>query len=170
MAGGALSLAVDAEALDEWAATARPREKVIYASGPEFPRGHPAVALARRLCDAGVITLTSESYPGGRNYIAIRCAIDVAAPSTERHAAPVQEDELADRVLRRLKRAANLGLVCPTNAELARDCGLKDADAASYRMRKLIGNKLIRVEDQGPFARRIVTIIENGRSTVAGAL
>ncbi|WP_447727255.1 hypothetical protein [Sphingomonas koreensis] len=117
-----------------------------------------------------MITLTTEPYPGGRNYIAIRCAIDIAAPPIERHAAPVQEDELADRVLRRLRRAANLGLVCPTNAELARDCGLKDADAASYRLRKLIGNKLIRVDDQGPNARRIVTIIESGRSTVAGAL
>lgn len=163
-------MSVDAEALDQWAATAVPGEKTIYATGPELPRGAPAVLLARALADIGLVTLTTQAIEGGRNYLAIRCAIDPNKPEPARHLAPATEDLLAAKVLQRLRRAANLEQVCPTNAELARDCGLRDADAASYRIRKLIAASCIRVEDQGPNARRIVTIVGTGKSTVPGSL
>lgn len=164
-----LPLAVDASALDQWASSAMPGDKIIYATGPELPRGSPAVAMARTLANVGLVTLTTRALDGGRDFIAIRCAIDPNKAAAPRHA-PVQEDELTELVFRRLSRAANLGQVCPTNAELARDCGLPDAAAASYRIRKLIAAKRVRIEDQGPNRRRIVTIVKTGRCTVPGAL
>ncbi len=162
-------LAVEAEQLDQWVSTALPGDRCIYATGPELPREAPAVSLARTMANVGLVTLTTQAVAGGRNFIAIRCAIDPNRPDAPRHA-PVREDDLAEKVLARLRRAANLGHVCPTNAELARDCGLKDADAASYRIRKLIAARKIRVEDHGPNTRRVVTIVSTGRRTIPGAL
>jgi hypothetical protein len=161
-------MAVEASALDRWAASAAPRARIVYATGPELPREAPAVSLARRLADVGLVTLTTEAIEGGRNYIAVR--LPFAASTAPVALDPLPEDALAARVLQRLRRAANLDQVCPTNAELARECGLKDAAVASYRIRKLIAAGKIRVEDQGPNARRIVTIVATGRRTMPGAL
>ncbi len=162
-------LAAEVDELDHWVSIALPGERCIYATGPELPRGAPAVSRARILAESGLVTLTTQAIVGGRNFIAVRCAIDPNKPVVDRHVPP-QEDALAEKVLARLRRAANFSQLCPTNAELARDCGLKDADAASYRIKKLIRERKIRVEDQGPNRRRIVTIVATGRRTVPGAL
>jgi hypothetical protein len=61
-----------------------------------------------------------------------------------------------------------------TDAELARECGLKDADAASYVLRKLkgedAGHRRIRILNYGPRERRVAVIVATGAATVRAAL
>jgi DNA-binding Lrp family transcriptional regulator len=68
-------------------------------------------------------------------------------------------------VLRLLAQAASKGLPCPTNAELAKRIGLKDAVAASYRVRRLVQSGAIVVEEPSPSERRVVTIVATGAQT-----
>jgi hypothetical protein len=60
--------------------------------------------------------------------------------------------------------------VMQTNAELARECLLKNADAARYQIDKLEAQGAIRVEDFGPNERRAVTIVASGLTTKRGRL
>jgi hypothetical protein len=70
------------------------------------------------------------------------------------------------RIFIALVRAANLGLPCPSNAELAVMAGLRDADAARYVLRKLQQAARIDVVLSGPGRSfRRVRIIETGRMT-----
>lgn len=162
---GPLAYALSISDFAAWVERAPVGARIVYAHGSVPPRGEPAWALAGALETAGRVTLTAARDGGVTEWIATKLAAGPGAAA----AAPI-EDAAAERVLARLRRAANLEQVCPTNAELAEACGLKDADAASYRIRKLIRERRIRVEDQGPRARRIVTIVATGRSTVAGGL
>jgi hypothetical protein len=75
-----------------------------------------------------------------------------------------QEEAMADRAIgaiyAELKRAAILGLPCPTDTELFRKAGLNTRDQAQWRVRKLIDLGLVSstqaYEDGIP--RRVITI------------
>lgn len=86
-----------------------------------------------------------------------------AVPDAER-------EERMDAILRAFRRAANMGMVAPTNGELAKSLGLKDGEAARYLVNLLVRAGAIKVSDQGPRARRIVTIVATGRETKPGRL
>lgn len=168
--------ALKPEQLISWAQRARPGEDVAYFTGDR-----PSEALrltARDLHAQGLVAVTTKRAGAGFRYIAQR--LEAPRPSQLRARArfnPGQFTRRADggkcttrAVLRLLTRAAIRGDACPTNAELARALGLKDAVAASYRVRRLVREGKIRVEEPSPTERRVVTIVATGKSTVRGAL
>ncbi|MDF2494544.1 hypothetical protein [Sphingomonas sp.] len=165
------SWAVDVPAFDRWVAGAAPGERMLYARGEQIPRHAPAWSHARELAEDEVITLTSGRDPENKRafcYYAVRVAAPIAQP-TPAPPVEVNEDDPTELVLRAIRRAANLRLPCPTNASLATTCGLKDAAAASYRIRCLVQSGQLRIEDQGPGKPRIATIVGTGKQTRRGA-
>jgi hypothetical protein len=164
------------EQFQNWAARAARGEDVVYAIGE---RPDPAIApVARQLAEAGVVALTSRRAGNGFRFIAQR--LPDPRPSQMRARTPVNrgrfvlsahDGKMTTRaVLRVLAQAANRGLPCPTNAELARRVGLNGPVAASYRVRRLVQAGLIVVDEPSPVERRVVTIVATGKSTVRGAL
>lgn len=159
------------EQLQSWAERARPGEDVVYSTG--IRPGEQVGALARALCESGVVALTSKRVEGGLRFIAQRRPDPRPSMLRARMATPRGRFTLAAddakattrMVLRLLTRAANRGEPCPTNGELARALGLKDAVAASYRVRRLVKDGKIAVEEPSPLERRVVTIIATGNST-----
>jgi len=160
---------VTVEDVEAWVTMAEPGDELVYATGIALPASAPAVVAVRDLVADGLVRTHMRRVGKGFEYFAIRRAPEVNPVQPPRHVAPPRDDG-DTRVLRVLTRAANLRQVCPTNAEIARECGLKDAVAASYRLRKLIADGAIKSEDQGPNQRRIVTIVGTGASTIKGAL
>lgn len=169
---GPLAFAVELEALEAWLDAARPGDTFEYAHGRCAPQTAPAFRRAGELGRGGAVQLSQRREGQTFHYLATRLAPVQDAPGEA--VPPARSASLPEtpeeRVLLQLRRAANLGMVCPTNAELARACGLKDAAAASYRVRQLVRWGWIRVEDNGPNARRIVTICQTGKRTVEGRL
>ena len=167
---GPLSFAIEADVLEAWLMGAETGDEIVYATGPALPQSAAAVVLARALSEDGLVRTHLRRVGRSFEYFAVKRSPDPNPPAPIRHAAPRGDDDADTRVLRALCRAANLGQMCPSNAELAKLCGLSDPDAASYRVRKLIQAGAIRSEDQGPNRRRIVTIVASGMKTVPGAL
>lgn len=160
--------------LSSWAAKAKPGEDVVYSTGVR--PGDKIGAAVRALHDAGVVALTSKRVAadqgGGFRFIAQRLAdprpsqrLRRPAPQGRFAAASDDAKRTLRMVLRQLVRAAKRGEPCPTNAELARAVGLKDAVAASYRMRRLVKDGAIVVEEPSPLERRVVTIVASGAQT-----
>lgn len=169
--------ALKPEQLINWAERARPGENVAYFTGTR--PGDAVRAVASALHSQGLVTMTTKrATDGATRHILQRLA--APRPSKLRALARINPGRFQSRadgakcttkaVLRLLTRAANRGQACPTNAELARALGLKDAVAASYRVRRLVRENKIRVEEPGPTERRVVTIVATGKSTVRGAL
>ncbi len=162
--------------MQSWVDRARPGEDAVYATGERPPADVAALAVA--LYDARLVTMTSKTVAGTRRFILQR--LPDLRPSQVRAQArrnPGQFAKSADDgrrtariVLRMLTRAADQGLACPTNAELARRAGLRDAAAASYRVRRLVAAGQIIVEEPSPLERRVVTIVATGRKTRRAAL
>lgn len=158
------------EQLSSWADNARPGDDVVYFTGVR--PGDKIGEAARSLRESGVVALTSKRVQGGFRFIAQR--LPDPRPS-QRMRKPVSRGrftvasddarETTRMVLRQLMRAARRGEPCPTNAELARVVGLKDAVAASYRVRRLVKDGKIIVEEPSPLERRVVTITASGLRT-----
>lgn len=158
------AFSVDVEAFEHWVAASEPGDRFRYATGVVPPHKAPAWVMARALYDEGEVTLTSGKRPdnGEWDWFAVRRA-------PEKPELPVIVTATAEvatgRVLRELRRCALNRLRCPTNAEIARSCGLPTPVAASYQLRKLVGAGAIRVLIKGPNAPRVVTIVSTGEST-----
>lgn len=163
------------EQLSRWAARARPGDDVVYSTGV---RPSDAIGAAvRQLHASGVVTLTSKRISadqgGGFRFIAQR--LPDPRPSQLQARKPVLRGRFiaasdgakatTRMVFQLLRRAAHRCEPCPTNAELARMVGLKDAVAASYRVRRLVRDGLIQVEEPSPLERRVVTIVASGKRT-----
>ncbi|MBJ7442866.1 MAG: winged helix-turn-helix domain-containing protein [Sphingobium sp.] len=164
--------------LSDWAERAQAGEDVVYCTGvrPDETIG----AAARALCESGVVTLTARRVAaesgGGFRFIAQRLAdprpsqIRARRRSNSgqfRQGQPASGDakRTTRAVLRLLVQAANRDAPCPTNAEIAVRVGLTGSVAASYRMRRLVRDGMISVEEPGPCERRIVTIVATGKKT-----
>ncbi len=158
--------------LSDWAERAQAGEDVVYCTGvrPDDMIG----AAARALRESGIVTLTTRRMPaGGFRFIAQRLAdprpsqIRARRRSNPGHFLPAAGDakRTTRAVLRLLVQAANRDAPCPTNAEIAVRVGLNGSVAASYRMRRLVRDGLIQVEEPGPLERRIVTIVATGKKT-----
>lgn len=175
---------------EAWVDRAAPGERIAYAKGQALARGSATVVLARefgamQLVRLHVVAVTGDDGARETEWIAIRCARDgVGSPASPGALPHPQADargatadvgagsdaEVLDAIYRAFKRAANMGQVAPTNGELAKSLDLSGPERARYLVRKLIAAGQIRVADQGPRARRIVTIVETGRETVPGVL
>lgn len=161
----ALTIPIAADVFADWIAQAGAHQRIPYAVGPSPLRDHPTFVQARAMEKAGLVDLFQSRRGDGRgfDYLAIR-----RADPQPRAPAPIAagaEDALTEKVYGRLKNLAALGHPCDTNVALARLCDLPDADAASYRIRKLRDAGRIVVENRGPLERRIVTIVATGKST-----
>ena len=166
-----LGLTIDQ--FDRWIAGAALGERLVYAEGLSPPRHLPVWNHARDAAGEGIVRL-HNIRSGERqwwHFVAVRVA--PAVPSVVPVPAAVVAIDLDDpteTVFRALRRAVNFALPCPTNAHLAQICGLKDAAAASYRLRVLRDLNRIRISDNGPGNPRVVTIVASGRSTAAGGI
>jgi len=159
-----------------WVDRAAPGDDVVYATGARPAEGIGAVV--RSLHEQGLVAMTSKRGDDGFRFIAQRLADP--RPSQIRARAPVNrgrftltanDGKMTTRaVLRLLSQAASKGWPCPTNAELAKRVGLKDAVAASYRVRRLVQSGAIIVEEPSPSERRVVTIVATGAQTRRASL
>jgi hypothetical protein len=150
----------DLRAIRRWVGKAKAGERIIY--GRESL--DKAVATeARTLLETGAVALNFRKGQVGE-YIMTRREGEPTADVAPASLIEDVDDALA-RVMKHLRRAANFERACPSNVELARLCGLKDADAAAYLVRKAVSYSLIRVEDRRP-KRRVVQIVATGRRTL----
>jgi hypothetical protein len=161
----ALTLCRPSAELLAWAACAKIGERFVYAVGRVEPRSDPIWRLAGSLADARRVTLVRDRRGDGLiEFIAERIR------ETPRPVVIVQTDDDDDAVLRAIRRRLNLRLPMATNAELARECSLKDANRASYVLRRLIARGVIQIVEMGPKQRRIVTLMATRQKTVEGSL
>ncbi|WP_278983233.1 winged helix-turn-helix domain-containing protein [Sphingobium yanoikuyae] len=156
--------------LDNWAARALPGEDVVYSTGAR--PGEAIGAAVRQLHAAGLVTMTSKRLDGRLRHIvqrlpAPRASQQLRKPVPRGRFTVASDDakRTMRAVLQVLRRAAKRGEPCPTNAEIARIVGLKDAAAASYRVRRLVKGGAIVVEEPSPLERRVVTIAATGAQT-----
>jgi hypothetical protein len=155
---------------EQWLDTAQPNDRFVLAEGETSPRAAPIWSFARASCDDGTVRLhhVQGDRPGWWQYIAVRRGlIEVGEPA---RVLRVEDDtDPAEKVLRVLRRAANFSRPCPSNAELAKACGLKDAGQASYQVRRLVQAGAIRVVSQGVGQARVIVIAGSGRRTAQAA-
>jgi hypothetical protein len=161
----ALTLCRPTDELLNWAASAKIGERFVYAVGRVEPRSDPVWKLAGSLADARRVTLIRNRRPDGPiEFIAERIR-EMPRPA---EAPRVDEDDEA--VMRIVRRCIKLRLPMRTNAEIARECSMKDAARASYVMRRLTLRNWITVLDMGPNQRRVVTDLTTREKTPEGAL
>ncbi len=167
----------DQAQLEEWFAGAAAGAQAIYASGPNLDPKHPVKALVDDWVKTGeAVYLPQVRLGPGMFRFAIRRARPVLRQAQdERRRGSKRGSVTADEAWREtadgkvylaLVRAANMGMPCPTNAQLAEIAGLPDADAARYRVKLLNQAHLIKVELSGAGRSfRRVLITETGRWT-----
>lgn len=158
-----------------FAEMAQPGECLIYGRGERPAR--EAVQAMRPLVESGVLHPAAQCRDGVCTFTVQRGTgpIDLSRPRARRGAVRRRRMRKTDLTLvfEMLVRAAKAGRACPTNEEIARKCGLSDKLAASYRMRKLVHQGLIAVEDRSPYGRRVVTILKGaqaGKATCEAAI
>lgn len=171
---GAAAAMMKPDQAASWVARALPGDDVVYDFGVR--PGDAIGATMRAMHEAGVVALTSKRVDGGFRFIAQRLPDPrPPRPSELRARVRVQRGRFAPRsddsrrttraVLRVLTQAAARHLPCPTNAEIAARVGLTGAVAASYRVRRLVKDGKIIVEEPSPLERRVVTIVATGKQT-----
>jgi hypothetical protein len=134
---------------------------------PRLDRDDQTAALARKSAEKGLITLQQQRSPASRgayDYIAKRTHLSVIAAAPP----PPREDSLSPELrllLDHLSRRADQGAPCLSNRGIARACGLKDAEAARYRLRQLRSAGAIIVAPVPVEPGRVITIVETGART-----
>lgn len=165
-----------AEDILRFAETARPGDAAAYGRGSNPPR--ELVQAMRQLVEAGALMPVAKREGRDFLFMVVRGDGPVRPPRPARGAVrrgflrPPAKTGLS-AVLAVLADAARRGQPCPTNEELAALCGLSGRAAASYRVRLLARQQRIAVEDRGPMARRVVTILKGrwaGCATAEAAL
>jgi len=152
--------------LDSWWRRASPGDEFIYCEALEPIRNDETWQRAGELARAGFLrTHERLRAGGGKQYFVVRTSKRV-----EKQLNPVEAclaDPATDAILRALKRAANLGMPCPSDAELARAAGLNTRDQAQWRVRKLVDVGLISstLAYEGGVPSRVVTIAASGKFT-----
>lgn len=163
---GPLCMSISIADFREWLAVARPGGEIVYATGPVLDQKRDVVLLAGQYIEAGLIRTHRRKVEGRWEYFAVRR--DASAPPPKARVEAI--DGVKGQMLSILRRAANLGQVCPTNTELARQLALKNGEAARYEFNQLVAGGHIRVANFGPRMRRVVTIVASGKTTAKGAL
>jgi hypothetical protein len=170
--------------LAAWLDAAKPGERVAYARGLALASGSASAHLAREWAAAGLVHLFQVPVPldgGGREFEFLVERRRVALPPVaggvpgdwpDIHALALQADFDAGRVFALLKRAATFAQHCPTNGEIAEQLfgGAQRHERARYLVGKLVTAGVIEVTHDGPAYRRVVRILPDGPSTIAGRL
>lgn len=164
---GAQKLAT-VEDLEAFARRAAAGESFTYCEAPDLIHS-PTSRRAGELAQQGLLrTHHKRRAAGGWEFYAVRTgkAQQVAlTPADEALADPA-----TDIIFRELKRAANLGLKCPTDADLARKAGFDTRDRATWRVRRLLRVNLIEstVAYENGVPMRVVTIVAGPLAGAAG--
>jgi hypothetical protein len=151
--------------LNAWLTYAERGDRAVYARTRRIDRGDATAELARALAGKGLITLQQQRHGASLyDYIARRTHLSVIAAAPP---APREESLAPDLrlVLDHLSRLADQGAPCSSNRGIARACGLRDAEAARYRLRQLRGAGAIIVAPVPVEPGRVVTIVETGART-----
>ena len=144
----------------DFARASRPGMRMTYGRGEAPPRD--AVAAMADLVEARVLVPIRKREAGGYLFMVERGLAPLSRAERPRRGRARQRlirKTSLSMVFDMLARAARRGGPCPTNDELAAACRLSGKMAASYRMRRLVADGKIAVEDHSPFGRRVVTIL-----------
>lgn len=170
---GPLCLSISVSDLEAWLVSADAGDQLPYAQGPVLDQQRDVVALVRQYVAEGEVRSHQRKVAGVWEYFVVRRAPQRAGKSgaraCDRAAEPAAETQQG-RMLAILRRCEKLGVPARTNAELAREMGLKDAEAARYIFNQLVDASVITAQNMGVRQRRVVTFIATGKSTVRGAL
>lgn len=140
-------------------------ESFIYCAAPELIRSETSVRV-NELATAGLVSPHRRRRAGGGwEFFVVRTGKGLVTRLDP--VAAALADPATDLIFRALKRAANMGFPCPSDADLARTCGLNTRDQAQHRVRKLIDLGLVQstLAYEGGVPFRVVTIAESGKST-----
>ncbi len=161
-----------ADQLETWFARARPGAQIAYARGPGVDARSGVAATAQEWARSGEAELFKRRDPGsGELMHCIRRAraavLDEAAVPRRVNVDDAFRESAEGKIFLTLVRCANMGLPCPSNAELAKIAGLRDADAARYVLHeKLVKSGRIELRHDGAGnAQRRAKIIETGKWT-----
>lgn len=159
--------------LEEWFARARAGERHVYARGPGLDGRHEVPMLVRDWIATGEATASQGRDPATRDciYFVTRCRPQPADDGARRRVSVDDEwrETAEGKVYLALVRAANFGMECPTNGDLAKAAGLRDADAARYVLyEKLVkGGHVEILPTAGTRGQRVVRIMATGQLTAA---
>lgn len=152
----ALTMTVEPGAFVRWMGKAKPGQKLVYARGKVAPHQNETFRVARDAAEEGRLRLHCVRNGDVFDWLAVRLA---DLPPLGRDAPPVRDsmdpDSPLGRLLVALRRAIRMGAPCPTNGELARISGLRNAQAVRYQLSLALAANLISFEDKGPRRRRI---------------
>lgn len=178
---GPLTLYADIGVMEAWLETAMPGDELRYATGPALGRDAPAGLLARQWAEEGEVVLFQRRAGAGKplEYVARRKEPPVQPRARSRIEGPVRRAvsrpaqalpenfDASDegRMLALLTEAAEAGLACPSNVQLARQLDLNARSRAQYLITKLMRAGLIRVASASSFDGRVVTIVSSGKRT-----
>lgn len=154
--------------LEEWFDKAPAGARQLYARGPSLDPRHEVVRLVNEWRATGEVTPVQgrEAVTRQLLYYVDRCRPQPADGAPRRVTVDDEWRETAEgRIFLHLVRLANRPWPCPTNAELAKIGGLRDADAARYVLyQKLQASGRIEIIGN-PLGGRQVRIVETGRMT-----
>jgi hypothetical protein len=151
--------------LDDFVRRAEPDQRFVYCEAPDLIRGETSDRVAELRRQGLVIPAQERRAGGGFRFLVVRTRYK-PRPKAD----PVREalgDSATARILRRLERAAEAGERCPSDAELAEDCGLNTRNEAQWRVRKLAALGVIEsvVATERNVRTRVVTIVHSGKRT-----
>ncbi len=154
-----------------FADSATPGTQATYGRGDRPPV--ELVQAMRPLVDAGVLHPKRKREGGEFLFLVERGSAPLSAADQRRASRGYVRRKVVKRsslslVLQCLTLAAATDRPCPSLDELARRCGLSGKGSAQYRVGLLIRQGKISVEDCGPNAPRVVTILTGrhaGKST-----
>jgi hypothetical protein len=167
--GAPVCFSESVSALEEWLAGASAGAEFVYARGVTLDQRRDIVVRARELVEEQEIRTHQRKRNGEWEYFAVRRFPERGADRVKAVPAIVPETPVG-RVLAILQRCVRLGIPARTNAEIAREMGLKNAEAARYLFNQLVEQKIIAVENFGVRQRRVVTFVGTGKSTARGVL
>ena len=164
---GPLTTYADPAAMAVWVEQAGAGHELIYATGPQLG-DHAAKALALRWQEQGLVALKQRRSSRAHcfDYLAERVGADALTPAPSASDGHVRGEMAA--LLRILRRCAVRGKACPSNAELAKELGLRRGEAgrrrSRYLLERLAQEKRISVTGCGRNAPRVVTILAAGKA------
>lgn len=157
-------------------------ERFVYCEALSLPAG-PTAAHVRELARRGIVlTLQERRAGGGTNYLIQRTGFVLSGGNNSAGSGRVgvrpdpggrNADPALDIIRRRITRAANFGLKCPSDAELAVEVRAElnldifTRDQAQARIRKLVDKGIIHstVATEGGVPTRVVTVLASGKRT-----
>lgn len=146
-----IALVDSADAFEAWLASASASDRVIYATGREFPRHLSTSILAGAWLRRGlIVTVYQRQTDGSSHFIAERTNAPLIAAQagvgklsrssrTAIRAADIDEDTPTHRIARLIARHANFDRAAPTYREMAKAAGLGSNQAALSLARRHCG-------------------------------